>query len=743
MSVRGKNRSEKNKHSPTAGKSPGGDATGGASQAPELTLLDHKPVPREGERVEDVAIFASQARQQLSAELQKEAALVADSLDKIHRGYFESAMADVKGIPASSPYADWKLFVRGYIAFCQRDLSTAQRNWERLDPERRASRVAQSLFSASTPPEQIAPPVKLEDKPSSHLSGTGASDVSTSEELLRQFLSCSNPVAAARRIADAINTKNASAFSVKQAKMLEGFSSTYRRAYPDLVNSFLQSIVRIIARQPRGGVLNELMKLATAPDFDPKWNLLRSFLARKSDHGEPSGEPFVKAYLETDLPLVKSVTEEARSALKSLCLFELGKMRLVSSMRQAVMDRMSPISICRKIEGDDGHILLAKAIEAYPKNREAHLELIRFHETFNHLEMQLGADTDSREVFEAKANFVEHFPNEVETKLWLVDWYFDHDEIDKAKSLVETIDFSQTESPIVKAAKWKLLISEALYAAKYKSMQLTALQSFEQTGSCWPAWLPRYYFDYFQTALDLRVGRKEKFETRSRELASVHGLPDHVHKLLLFVSCSLMSIPPKETKTLKEDYTKIDIHKLPFEAKLDLAAIFWDLYRSNISNKVCATLGQKIAKEIQSALYMLKKLPSERSRVAALEWVMMKRPTNSAIYGFDRLIKTNPTNPHLIYLLTRFAEEFEIEIGTDSLRDMRSTLEKALPLESDGFWYYQYKQALLELSSVIAGRENYERFESSDEDDWDDDDWDDDDEPDWEVDGEDDDEDEE
>nr|MCU0719459.1 hypothetical protein [Pirellula sp.] len=676
MAASGKNRSTKKKHFQAAGKSPGSTSTGvkstsGAAagvvgEAPELALLDHKPVPREGERIEDVAIFASQARQQLSAELQTEAALVADSLDKIHRGCFESAMADVKGIPASSPYADWKLFVRGYIAFCQRDLSTAHRNWERLDPARRASRVARSLLSASTPPEQVEPPVNLEDKPSSNLSGTGTSGTGTSGtgtsgELLRQFLSCSNPVAAARRIADALNIKDASAFSVKQAKLLEGFSSTYRRAYPDLVNSFLQSIVRIIARQPRGGVLNDLLKFATAPDFDPKWNLLQSFLANRSEPGEPSCEPYVKAYLETDLPLVKSLTEEARSALKSLCWLELGKMRLASSIRRAVMDRMSPISICRKIEGDDGHILLAKAIEAYPKNREAHLELIQFLETFNHLEMQLGEDTDSREVFEAKANFVEHFPNEVETILWLVDWYFDHDEIDKAKSLVETIDYSQTESPIVKAAKWKLLISEALYAAKYKSMQLTAFQSFEQTGSCWPAWLPRYYFDYFQTALDLRVGRKEKFETRSRELASVHGLPDHVHKLLLFVSCSLMSIPAKETKTLKEDYTKIDIHKLPFEAKLDLATIFWDLYRSIISNKVCATLGQKIAKEIQSALYMLKKLPSERSRVAALEWVMMKRPTNSAIYGFDRLIKTNPTNPHLIYLLTQFAEEFEIE----------------------------------------------------------------------------------
>ncbi|MCU0714301.1 MAG: hypothetical protein MUC43_19780, partial [Pirellula sp.] len=721
MAASGKNRSAKKKHFQTGGKSPGGSSLGGASlggaslggaslggvgvatagvvgEAPELALLDHKPVPREGEQVEDVAIFASQARQQLSAELQTEAALVADSLDKIHRGCFESAMADVKGIPASSPYADWKLFVRGYIAFCQRDLSTAQRNWERLEPERRACRVAKSLLNASAPPEQVGTSVNLEDKPTCNLAVA-----SSSEELLRQFLSCTGPLVAARRIADALNIKNASAFSVKQAKLLEGFSSTYRRAYPDFVNSFLQSIVRIIARQPRGGVLNELLKLATAPDFDPKWNLLQSFLAKRSEQSEPSCETYIKAYLETDLPLVKSLTEEVRSALKSICLFELGKIRLIYSMRQAVMDRMSPISICRKIGGDDGHILLAKAIEAYPKNREAHVELIRFLDTFNNLEMQLGEETDGREVFEAKANFVKHFPNEVETKLWLIDWYFDHDETDKAKSLVETIDFSQTEAPIVKAAKWKLLISEAFYAAKYKSMQLTALQSLEQTGNCWPAWLPRYYFDYFQAALDLRVGRKEIFEKRSRELASVHSLPDHVHKLLLYVSCSLMSVPAKETKTLKEEYTSIDIRKLPFEAKLDLAAIFWDLYRSIISNKICATLSQKISKEIQSALYMLKKLPSERSRVAALEWVMMKSPINSAVAGFVRLIKTNPTNPHMIYLLTQFAEEFQIDIETACLRDRRSTLEKALPLESDAFWYYQYKQALLTLSSVIAG----------------------------------------
>lgn len=110
MGSRGKNRTGKKKNLQKSSSS--GVALAPAvrtDEAPELELLSNKPTPRPGERIEDVAIFASLARQQLSEELRTEAASVAEALDKIHRGALEQALADVKGIPVNSPFADWKL----------------------------------------------------------------------------------------------------------------------------------------------------------------------------------------------------------------------------------------------------------------------------------------------------------------------------------------------------------------------------------------------------------------------------------------------------------------------------------------------------------------------------------------------------------------------------------------------------------------------------------------------------------
>jgi hypothetical protein len=747
MGSRGKNRSGKKKNLPRSSSS--GIALAPAvrtDEAPELELLSNKPTPRPGERIEDVAIFASLARQQLSEELRTEAASVAEALDKIHGGALEQALAVVKGIPVNSPYADWKLFIRGYVAFCNRDFAAAQRNWERLDPERRACRVAKTLLNAipgnpsesaqgndAVPPKRVA---LLE-------TSSGTQQVSHTDRLLRHFMSGEGLLAAARRIASSGDMQSGATWSMKQFKKLEGFASIYRRAYPDFVIPFLQNAIQLASRQAAESSFKSFLPLATGPDFDPRWNLLRAFSCKGDLNGGMEYAQFIDAYLEADLGSIRGLTDEAKCVLKSLGFADLARVHLVLSSKKMMSQGESPFAFIKEIKSGRTRELLVKAIQAYPKNRQAHMDLIRLFEIVDSMEEQLGVESEDRGLFEAKLGFVEHFPNEIETKLWLVDWYFDHDEIDKAKSLVDTIDFNLTDSPISKAAKWKLLLSEAFYGSKRKSSLLVAIQSLQEAGACWPAWMPRHYFDYLQAALDLRAGRTELFVEKSQKLASAHGLSEHTHRLLLLISCTLMNVPSKETKSIRDGFATVEVGKLPFDSQLDLAGVFWDLFRSGVCRKICVTQARKIWKEIQSSLYMQTSLPRDRSRAAALEWVLLKDPTLRSLLGFDQLVKTNLNDPHVVYIFTQFVEKLQLYVEDDELATMRVTLEKATQSESDPFWYYHYKQALQELTSVIHKRANRSRFtrgkEAERDEDWDDeenDDWED---VDWEEEDDDDD----
>lgn len=469
----------------------------------------------------------------------------------------------------------------------------------------------------------------------------GTQQVSKIDGLLRRFLSGEGLLAAARQIANSREMQSSATWSMKQFKTLEGFGSTYRRAYPDFVATFLQNVVHLASRQSAESSFKSFLPLVTGPDFDPRWNLLRAFSCKGDLKGGAEYSQFLGAYLESDLGSIRGITDEARRILKSLGFADLARVHFVLRSKKVMSNGSSPFAFIKELKSGQAYKLLVKAIQAYPKNRDAHMDLIRLFELVESMEEQLGIESEDRGLFEAKLGFVEHFPNEIETKLWLVDWYFDHDEIDKAKSLVNTIDFNMTDSPIAKVAKWKLLLTETFYNAKRKSSLLRATQVFQEASECWPTWLPRYYFDYFQTALDLRLGRTELFEKKACELMLAHGLSEHTHKLLLLVSCTLMNVPTKETKSVREGFATVDVGRLPFDSKLELASVFWDLHRTGISRKICVTHARKISKEIQRSLYMQKSLPRDRSRTAALEWVLLKNPTNGALIGFDRLVKTN------------------------------------------------------------------------------------------------------
>lgn len=77
---------------------------------------------------------------------------VVKALGLVGEGKDAAALQAIADIPRSSPYACWKLFVRGLVAYYAGERSDAEANWSKLPPERRPARIAAVLLAdAATP----------------------------------------------------------------------------------------------------------------------------------------------------------------------------------------------------------------------------------------------------------------------------------------------------------------------------------------------------------------------------------------------------------------------------------------------------------------------------------------------------------------------------------------------------------------------------------------------------------------
>jgi hypothetical protein len=81
----------------------------------------------------------------VSAEMVREARLIRESLEKLQAGDSEGGLLLLRELPRSSPLSDWKFFVRGLAAHYQGNSEETRANWDRLDGNRKARRIANRL----------------------------------------------------------------------------------------------------------------------------------------------------------------------------------------------------------------------------------------------------------------------------------------------------------------------------------------------------------------------------------------------------------------------------------------------------------------------------------------------------------------------------------------------------------------------------------------------------------------------
>ena len=93
----------------------------------------------------DQAVIHPGRMQDTSREIAREASLIRESLEKICSGDFENGLAPLRELPRSSMLSDWKLFARGLAAHFRGENEECRANWGRLEPDRKACRIAERL----------------------------------------------------------------------------------------------------------------------------------------------------------------------------------------------------------------------------------------------------------------------------------------------------------------------------------------------------------------------------------------------------------------------------------------------------------------------------------------------------------------------------------------------------------------------------------------------------------------------
>jgi tetratricopeptide (TPR) repeat protein len=128
-----------------------------------LDLLGRLPEPRPPHRVLPLAADAALqrgTRESLPEPLHADFDRVRNAFAKLHAAQDDAVRELIQGIGLSSPFLEWKVLLRGLLAYYQHDEARALENWSRLDTTRLPARLAAPLrltidrdFAAAQPPE--------------------------------------------------------------------------------------------------------------------------------------------------------------------------------------------------------------------------------------------------------------------------------------------------------------------------------------------------------------------------------------------------------------------------------------------------------------------------------------------------------------------------------------------------------------------------------------------------------------
>jgi tetratricopeptide (TPR) repeat protein len=264
-------------------------------------------------RAADIAIARGLPEAQLPEPIRAGASAVQRSLALVEEDRHAEALELLKDIPRQSVWADWKLFVRGWIAFRNGDDTEAKANWQRIAPQRLAHRAAESLQRAAaaiqgdagSPPGAISK--WMNEAALNHPKG----------ELLIELSSLRDHIARQ-------DWQHA-------LELLRRAEPRWRQIDPAIAARVNESFYDTIIRHAMANVLERWSKWGTPPAIDAKWNRARALMSEHpNDFDLESADRFWNRYVD-DLASFAELPPAQRDLAQALVLHHLGRLWVAES----------------------------------------------------------------------------------------------------------------------------------------------------------------------------------------------------------------------------------------------------------------------------------------------------------------------------------------------------------------------------------------------------------------------------
>lgn len=531
---------------------------------------------------EDVAMFDDVVLAELSAEDAQYARCIRDALSEVGQQIVGDAVEALRVIPRRSVFAEWRVFILGLAQWQSGKLAEAEEAWTRLDTERRPWRMAVSLMLAHRPD---LTELKLSGGASAHEDNLWLShcdeQLLNHAKLVRQTQVDRVALRSARGVLKIDTDVEDATITPDHISWLREFTKSYKAIEPALVQALHETAIFRAFAGPFIDVFKQCVQHFVGPRHDPDCYLVRYFFEESLERPEYPGsaQKYINDYLIKQLPYNKNLPAGLRSAIAS-------NLYCILAAQELAKGSTSVGFFSRGYDKCDERLVeqhFNNALKSYPANRMAY----EGYETW--IESRLSDPdllTDARKIIESRLADIrvvrlQHLPNDIDTRLELVDYLLEAGRSDEAEGHVEWLAGTRRDNPLADAMTWKWHLLEAMRLCRRKATVAQAHDHLQEAQKEWPRWLSAEWLPYLRAAVEMRQGKVDAFESMPTQDRSPSKVADACMRL---GAAQRMALPASDLKPLRQavdEYVK-KIKELQHTDLLPAAAFFWDLNRSRL-----------------------------------------------------------------------------------------------------------------------------------------------------------------
>ncbi len=383
-------------------------ALSGRLNAPELQLsLSLK--------VADQAVLHPERAPASNRELREEALAVRRSLAALDAGDEPQAFELLRQIPRSSPLADWRYFVRGLAAFRRGAAEDIAANWDRLDRDRAAFRIARAIggLAAKTSGTSAESGARL---------NLSAVETQVFGEPILHRLEQLRQAVTQRRWPDVLRALSPLSASLRRIDI-----RLAERLTVVLLDSLFNELKDLEWEQSQR-LVNEFTRAAQPLPLDPRWNRLRAMNCEfRRDCTIDDLEENWQSYI-TDLGTVAQLKDEDRPRVQALVHRHLAEVFALEAEPSLdwMFDHDEDPELARDLRRE-AVLELEKSLRLDSERLETYQLLIDFHQTWKELDLAAAA----------AGRLIEKFPTDVDTLSFLAKYYSNANEPEKAIPLID------------------------------------------------------------------------------------------------------------------------------------------------------------------------------------------------------------------------------------------------------------------------------------------------------------------